>query len=61
MLSSGVKRISAGCFDETNGMPAVLVAWLRKVVPRLITMAEHARRSTIISNDVAYVMKQLGT
>ncbi|KAL4443487.1 hypothetical protein ABPG75_011224 [Micractinium tetrahymenae] len=58
---AGVKRISAECFDQTTGMPAVLVAWLRKVVPRLIIMAEHARRHTVISNDVAYVMKQLGT
>lgn len=41
-------------------MPAVLIAWLRKVVPRLVIMAEHARRHTVISNDVAYVMKQLG-
>lgn len=56
-----MKRISAECFDQTTGMPAVLIAWLRKVVPRLAVMAEHARRHTVISNDVAYVMKQLGT
>ena len=57
---AGVLRISSDCFDARAGMPRALLDFLRRALPKLAALAEHARRSTVTPNDVAYALKQMG-
>ncbi|KAE8223330.1 hypothetical protein CF319_g3629 [Tilletia indica] len=53
----GVKRISAGVYDEVRG---VLHSFLRTVISDSICYTEHANRKTVTSLDVIYALKRRG-
>ncbi|KAE8258171.1 hypothetical protein A4X13_0g1851 [Tilletia indica] len=53
----GVKRLSAGIYDEARGC---LHSFLRRVVADSIVYSEHARRKTVTSLDVIYALKRQG-
>jgi len=53
----GVKRISAGIYDETRN---VLKGFLENVVRDAVTYTEHARRKTVTAMDVVYALKRQG-
>lgn len=53
--------MSRACWEDPDaGMPAVLRDFLRRVLTRVFTVTEYARRMTVIPNDVALVLKQMG-
>jgi histone H3/H4 len=60
LLPAGVARISGACYDPNQGIPKALMDFLLRVLPKVVTLAEHARRFTITPNDVAYALKQMG-
>ncbi|KAE8181238.1 hypothetical protein CF336_g8992 [Tilletia laevis] len=53
----GVKRISAGIYDEARG---ALKVFLRSAIRDSIAYADHARRKTVTSLDVIYALKRQG-
>lgn len=53
----GVKRISAGVYDETRDF---VDYFLNIVVKDCAVFAEHARRKTITALDVVYALKRSG-
>lgn len=53
--------MSRACWEDSEaGMPAVLRDFLSRVLVRVSTVVQHARRMTVIPNDVALVLKQMG-
>jgi histone H4 len=54
---AGVKRISAGIYEET---PAALRTWLTKIVADACVFTEHARRYTVTLNDILMALKRNG-
>jgi histone H4 len=54
---AGVKRISLGIYEEA---PAALRAWLSKIIHDACALTEHARRMTVIVNDVLLALKRNG-
>ncbi|KAE8225257.1 hypothetical protein CF326_g7895 [Tilletia indica] len=53
----GVKRISAGVYDEVRG---ALYTFLRGVVADSIVYTDHGKRKTVTSLDVIYALKRRG-
>ena len=53
----GVKRISAGMYEETR---VVLKSFLENIVKDSVTYTEHARRKTVTALDVVYALKRQG-
>lgn len=53
----GVKRIGGGIYEETRG---VLKMFLEHVLRDAVTYTEHARRKTVVVNDVLYALKRQG-
>ncbi|KAE8221652.1 hypothetical protein CF319_g5029 [Tilletia indica] len=53
----GVKRISAGVYDEVRG---ALHSFLRTVISDSICYTDHAKRKTVTSLDVIYALKRRG-
>ena len=53
----GVKRISAGMYEETRD---VLKSFLENIVKDSVTYTEHARRKTVTALDVVYALKRQG-
>ncbi len=53
----GVKRISAGIYEETRN---VLKSFLEHVIRDAITYTEHAHRKTVTAMDVVYALKRQG-
>ncbi|KAE8220316.1 hypothetical protein CF319_g6134 [Tilletia indica] len=53
----GVKRISAGVYDEAR---SVLHGFLTRLVADSIAYSDHARRNTVTSLDVIYALKRQG-
>lgn len=54
---AGVKRISAGIYDEA---PTALKQWLTNIVKDACILAEHAKRFTITTNDILMALKRNG-
>lgn len=48
--------------SELTYVPAyqALCGWLRSVLGRVVPLVEHGRRFTVMPNDVAYALKQMG-
>lgn len=53
----GVKRISAGVYEETRD---VLKKFLTEVISAAVTYTEHADRKTVSAMDVCYALKLKG-
>ncbi|KAE8206607.1 hypothetical protein CF319_g9651 [Tilletia indica] len=53
----GVKRISAGIYDDTR---SVLQSFLRRLIADSIAYSDHAKRNTVTSLDVIYALKRQG-
>ena len=54
---AGVKRISGESYEEASG---ALRTWLSKIIADATVYAEHARRITVILNDVLMALKRNG-
>lgn len=54
---AGIKRISGEFYDEAS---AALRAWLGKIIVDASVYAEHARRLTVVLNDVLMALKRNG-
>lgn len=52
--------MSNKCWDLEQGIPAALNTFLRNAVRRVATLAEYGNRYTVIPNDVALALKQMG-
>jgi histone H3/H4 len=57
-LFAGIIRISREFYDEAS---EALKAYLRRCMSKIVPLTEYAKRTTVISNDVAYALKQMGT
>ncbi|KAK4097391.1 histone-fold-containing protein [Parathielavia hyrcaniae] len=53
----GVKRISAGIYDEARH---ALKTFLTTVIRDVITYSEYRNRKTVTTNDVIFALKRLG-
>jgi len=53
-------RMSEACLDLERGFPASLNNFVREVVRRVGILAEYGNRYTVIPNDVALALKQMG-
>ncbi|KAE8216071.1 hypothetical protein CF319_g8955 [Tilletia indica] len=53
----GVKRISAGVYDEAR---SVLHGFLTRLIADSIAYSDHAKRNTVTSLDVIYALKRQG-
>lgn len=49
----GVKRLSVTIYEESRG---VLKVFLENIIRDTITITEHARRNTVMKNDVLYAL-----
>lgn len=53
----GVKRINGGVYEVVR---AVLRSWLGDIITDATTLAEHARRMTVVPQDVILALKRHG-
>jgi histone H4 len=53
----GIKRINSISIDETR---SALKIFLTKIIGDSVEFTKHARRSTVIQNDVLYALKRNG-
>ncbi|KAE8215989.1 hypothetical protein CF319_g8963 [Tilletia indica] len=56
-VAGGVKRISAGVYDEAR---SVVHGFLTRLIADSIAYSDHAKRNTITSLDVIYALKRQG-
>ncbi len=57
----GVKRLSKGIYDETEGAPAQLREYLEKLIKAAVTFTDHQRRKTVSFKDVKLACAFIGT
>lgn len=53
----GVKRIAGGVYEETR---TILHDFLRRVVKDALVYTDHAKRKTVIVNDIVFALKRQG-
>ncbi|KAK4225400.1 histone H4.2 [Podospora fimiseda] len=53
----GVKRISAGIYDETRN---TLRAYLERIIRDVVTYTEYRKRKTVMVNDVIFALRRIG-